>query len=420
MPDALRPDAAPASASDREAFGAPWSETPAIPRSETPAASGLDTSAPSGVTAPATARHEPSAAPRFDPPSAPPRFDAPSAPPRFDAAPAPLSEAPPPARPTPADRFAEAPPEPLADASAGPPTRGGLPALPAPDTTSRPPTPDLDGLLARPSPSWPPTATGPQTIISGDEDLKTAFFLPDTAIGPPGAAGPATRLQTASEPDPVTLLRPEGRSPADDAPRFDPPDASPPSVLETAPPPAWSPRDAESAIDYFSGSGARSRGFGLALSPAAWVAAATLSLLLVLQAVVGWRDGLAARVPLLEPVLSLLLSPFDAAPRPPRDLDALTIEGFELQSAGGPDTLQLAAVLRNRSGHVVGYPAMELSLTDSAGALLVRKVIPAEDYLPDATQRGAGLAGGTERPLRLALEHGGLQPTGYTVALFYP
>jgi hypothetical protein len=82
--------------------------------------------------------------------------------------------------------------------------------------------------------------------------------------------------------------------------------------------------------------------------------------------------------------------------------------------------LQLSAVLRNRSDHVVGYPAMELTLTDSAGALLVRKVIPAEAYLADANARAAGLAARSERPLRLALEHDSLQPTGYSVKLFHP
>lgn len=302
------------------------------------------------------------------------------------------------------------------------PPRDARPALPAPAGAARPPAPDLDDLLARPTRAWPSATEGPQTIIPADEDLKTAFFLPDTAIGP------ATRMQAGpptvpAEPDPITLLRPEGRGVQDDGAPFDAP-ASDPAPLAppvAAPLPAWSPREAESAIDYFSGRGARSRGLGLALSPAAWVAATVLSLLLGLQAVVGWRDGLAARVPFLAPVLGALLSPFGAQPVPPREIDSLTIEGFELQAAAGaPDVLQLSAVLRNRSGHVVGYPAMELTLTDSAGAMLVRKVIPAEAYLPDAPVRDAGLAGGTERPLKLALEHGGLQPTGYTVALFYP
>jgi hypothetical protein len=63
---------------------------------------------------------------------------------------------------------------------------------------------------------------------------------------------------------------------------------------------------------------------------------------------------------------------------------------------------------------------MELSLTDSAGALVVRKVITADVYLAGAAGVENGLGARSEWPLRLALEHGGLRPTGYSVALFYP
>ena len=133
-----------------------------------------------------------------------------------------------------------------------------------------------------------------------------------------------------------------------------------------------------------------------------------------------WRDAIAARVPMVAPALAGLLGPFGLEPRPPRELDALTIEGFELQASGTPNVLTLSAVLRNRSTHVVGYPAMELTLTDSAGALIVRKVILPELYVGTPSTIDAGLAASSERPLRLALQHDGLQPTGFAVALFYP
>jgi hypothetical protein len=327
------------------------------------------------------------------------------------------------------------------DAALAPAT--GFPALPAPalpaGATRRPAAASLDDLLARPTVPWP-TASGPQTIISGDEDLKTAFFLPDSAFGPQTldesangprtVSGPPTRLD-AVDPDPITRLRPEARPTQREedaagialrAPRgfFDPDTIdSPMPELATAPTRSEA-RGPERAIDYFPGVRNRSRGLGLALSPAAWIGATALTLLLGLQGLVGWRDAIAARAPFVAPVLAAVLSPFGAEIAPPREIDALTIEGFELQAAGSPNVLQLSAVLRNRSGHVVGYPAMELTLTDSVGALLVRKVIPVEAWLPDPALRAAGIAGGTERPLRLALEHNGLQPTGYAVALFYP
>jgi hypothetical protein len=205
----------------------------------------------------------------------------------------------------------------------------------------------------------------------------------------------------------------------------DDPVEAPPAFVPVPPPFEPTPRRAdpsppEPAIDDATGPRRRSRSLGLALSPTAWVAAIGLSVLLALQAVVGWRDAIAARVPLVAPTLAGLLGPFGLEIRPPRELDALTIEGFELQASGMPNVLALSAVLRNRSGHVVGYPAMELTLTDSAGALIVRKVIPPDLYAGDAAAIEAGLAARSERPLRLALQHDGLQPTGFAVALFYP
>ncbi|MCZ8104849.1 MAG: zinc-ribbon domain-containing protein [Burkholderiales bacterium] len=380
------------------------------------------------------------------PPTAPSSAFAPATPGAPPAPPPPSSDAPTAPGMSTAPRAAPSLSSPPATVQAAAP-HPQRPALPAPDGARMP----LDDLLARPAAPWPPAA-GPQTILAADENLKTAFFLTDSSFGPlpgeasdvtpptsihrPGAhaetvtrvrgeaptpaAAPAPDASRARAPAiPGLPLRPERGAPKDEivaTPAFVP---VPPPPFEPAPRRADSP-PAEPAIDYFPGPRRRSRGLGLALSPTAWAAAVGLSVLLVLQAVVGWRDAIAARAPLFAPTLAGLLGPFGLDVRPPREIDALTIEGFELQASGTPNVLALSAVLRNRSAHVVGYPAMELTLTDSAGALIVRKVIPPDLYVGDATTIEAGLAARTERPVRLALQHDGLQPTGFAVALFYP
>jgi predicted Zn finger-like uncharacterized protein len=328
---------------------------------------------------------------------------------------------------------------------AGSPRPQGAPGRSAPDTVTGAPA-------TRP---WPVALTGPQTVISPDDDLKTAFFLTDSGFGPyPGEQTdvmPPTSIHRAGSsvepttfirgdlgpvaiPPPGVPLRPETPFPPA-APELVPapqrigPMATPLRAADTAavthapepmPEPAPAGAPAEAAIDYFSGGRRRGRGLGLALSPAAWVGAIGLSALLALQAIVGWRDSIASAVPALAPALAAVMSPFGLSIAPPRDLSALTIESFELQSAGAPNLLQMTAVLRNRSGHAVGFPAMELTLTDSAGGLLVRKVIPAETYLAGAPVASRGLEARSEWPLKLALENGGPPPTGYSVALFYP
>ena len=330
----------------------------------------------------------------------------------------------------------------LARHASDPPTR---PVLPAPSSRSVPTFP-IEDLGGRPTEPWP-QHSGPQTVIDPDDDLKTAFFIPDSGFGPTILDGtepaPDTRIDLPAEPLdrgtasdapgggglPGLALRPESPSPRI---ALTPEATSPESTVTERsdlfdtpvaiePTPRVNPRSSEpAAIDYFSGRRTHSRSLGLALSPVAWAAAAALMLLLVLQATLGWRDAIAARAPTFAPVLAAIASPLGLRIEPPRDLDALTIESFELQAAGMPNTLQLGAVLRNRGGHVVAYPAMELMLTDTAGALLVRKVIRPEAYVGDASTVGEGLPARSERPLKLLLEHNGLQATGYSVALFYP
>jgi predicted Zn finger-like uncharacterized protein len=313
----------------------------------------------------------------------------------------------------------------------------------------------------------PAPAAAPQTLINPDDDLKTAFFLTDSSFGPlspdtetdaperstldgggptpqhgPTAQPGVPLHRSGSGPDTIAPaeadwplpLRPDAHEPTrigSDDPLGPPTRFAPDTEMQTrrrrsgaaarlgAAAPA-SDGVNEAAIDYFTGGRGRHRGLGLALSPAAWALASALILLLMLQAVVGWRDGIAARLPALEPLMEAVMSPFGLEIGPPRDLSALTIESFELQAAGSPNLLQMTAVLRNRGGRAVGFPAMELSLTDSAGALVVRKVITADVYLAGASGVGDGLGAQSEWPLRLALEHGGLRPTGYSVALFYP
>ena len=153
---------------------------------------------------------------------------------------------------------------------------------------------------------------------------------------------------------------------------------------------------------------------------AAIVIPALLALGLIAQAVAGWRNEIAASVPAIAPWLQGALKPFKLSVAPPRDRTALSIESFDLQATAVSNRLELSAVLRNQAGHEVAWPAMELSLTDSNGALMVRKVIAAPEYLGSASQASTGMAARSERPIRLLLDHQPPLPAGYSVDLFYP
>ncbi len=179
-----------------------------------------------------------------------------------------------------------------------------------------------------------------------------------------------------------------------------------------------SPED--DAVDFFS-TNERSRGFATRSSVFAALAACVLGVALALQLAIGLRDRLAAAVPALRPALAAIVSPLGLSVEPPRQLGALTIESFELQSAGEGGLLSMNALLRNAVDHPVRWPAIELSLSDGSGAVVVRKVLLPADYLAGAT-RGAsdGVAARAEWPLRVALQAQGVEPTAYSAKLFYP
>jgi hypothetical protein len=79
----------------------------------------------------------------------------------------------------------------------------------------------------------------------------------------------------------------------------------------------------------------------------------------------------------------------------------------------------MSALLRNRADYAVQLPSMQLTLTDPAGRVLVRKALGPGDYRLD-TGGSEGLPPHAEWPVRLALEADDLQPAGYSVMLFYP
>lgn len=179
--------------------------------------------------------------------------------------------------------------------------------------------------------------------------------------------------------------------------------------------------EGESAIDYFSTR--RSRGFADRRGIAIAFGVLALAIALVLQFVVGQRATIAASAPKLAPILGAVLAPFGLSIGAPSDLDALTIESFELQASANPDVLEMRALLRNRADHPVRWPSMQLTLTDRSDRVLVRRTLDPEDYLREAaTTPGEGVPAQTEWPLQLALEARDLHLAGYDyrVRLFYP
>jgi predicted Zn finger-like uncharacterized protein len=170
-----------------------------------------------------------------------------------------------------------------------------------------------------------------------------------------------------------------------------------------------------SAIDYRARAG---RG-------AFWpVVFAVLVMCALVQGAIVARHQIAAQMPETRPYLQALSRPFGLQVELPRRFEALSIESFELQAgeAGANETQSFTAqaLLRNQATYAVQWPAIELSLTDPSGQLLARKVLLASDYLSAADLTEPGFAARSEKTVRVRLSLNQLNPNGYSAVLFYP
>lgn len=149
------------------------------------------------------------------------------------------------------------------------------------------------------------------------------------------------------------------------------------------------------------------------------VALGVLVLALGLQWLLYARDRLAANDPSWQPVLNGLCAPFGCEVAPLRELQALRIESTVLQRRV-PDQFVFELVLKNTAPRALATPAVELSLTDASGQLLVRRVLLPSDWQPPAAP---ALPAGAESPLQVAwiLPPATAQAmSNYRALLFYP
>jgi predicted Zn finger-like uncharacterized protein len=158
---------------------------------------------------------------------------------------------------------------------------------------------------------------------------------------------------------------------------------------------------------------------------AALAVVALLGLLTLLaQATHEYRDLVAARFPDTRPVLEAACGVLGCKVEPAHAINSLTVESSGLVRVEKSSIYKLQVALRNRAGIDVALPALDLTLTDSQGRLIARKVLrTAELGVSQAT-----LAAGRELALQATLQAATAAPnqppmepvSGYTIELFYP
>jgi predicted Zn finger-like uncharacterized protein len=154
---------------------------------------------------------------------------------------------------------------------------------------------------------------------------------------------------------------------------------------------------------------------------ARWWAAGSVLLLFVLagQVALFYRSELAARYPPLRPYLVRaceLLECTVALPQRPRQI---AIEASDLQALdpARPGLIRLTATLRNHAGYDLGYPALDLVLTDARDHTLARRIFLPAEYLGTSRDALAGIPAHAEVTIRLELDAGELAPAGFRLDL---
>jgi predicted Zn finger-like uncharacterized protein len=240
------------------------------------------------------------------------------------------------------------------------------------------PGPDPEG-------DWP-TAPGP------------AAFAADTVAMAEPAAEPTTVREAEQPTDPTRSAAPPVpvRAPPGDAEQ--PPDFTPSFMRHAERAQRWRQPRRRAALAIASGLGL---------------------LLLAGQLTYIWRDQLATSLPALRVPLLAACAALRCRIEPVRAIDSLAVDNSGLARVEGSSIYRLQVTLRNRAAQPVAVPDLDVTLNDSSGKPLARRVLRAADLgVTDAT-----LAAGRGLPLQATLQTrfpGKETVTGYTIELFYP
>jgi predicted Zn finger-like uncharacterized protein len=146
-------------------------------------------------------------------------------------------------------------------------------------------------------------------------------------------------------------------------------------------------------------------------------AALALPLLLAAQVALVHRNTLSARWPGSADLLEVVCASLGCSVQAPLSLDALAVESSGLTRVEGTALYRLQLGLRNRAAWPVAMPALDLTLTDSRGDIVSRRVLRTADLAGSAPTQ---IEAGGEWSVLATLDVGERRVTGYTIDLFYP
>jgi predicted Zn finger-like uncharacterized protein len=152
----------------------------------------------------------------------------------------------------------------------------------------------------------------------------------------------------------------------------------------------------------------------------AWRAGSAFMLVAVAgQAAYFYRSDLMANYPALKPAIEHICEALECSAPLPQRPKLINIEASDLQilDPARPAVIQLTATLRNHAGYDLGFPALDLVLTNTKEHTLARRIFLPEDYLEKDKDLKSGLPANAEVTVRLDLDTGELGAAGFRLGL---
>lgn len=150
-------------------------------------------------------------------------------------------------------------------------------------------------------------------------------------------------------------------------------------------------------------------------------ACASLVLLAVLAAqfVYLYRGEIAASIPEARPLLSEWCKPLKCTVALPQRPRQITIEASDMQAADNANAglIILTATLRNQATIALGFPALDVVLTNTRDHTVARRIFLPHEYLAENREWRAGMAPSAEVTIRLQIDSGDLGAAGFRLEL---
>lgn len=155
-----------------------------------------------------------------------------------------------------------------------------------------------------------------------------------------------------------------------------------------------------------------------------WIAATCFIAVpvLLLQTLITWRVELNVLSPEFKPTLLVLCEWAGCDVPLPHKINLITVESSDMHPFGpaSDHRLQLVATLKNRASFPQAWPHLDLTITDEADRVILRKVLPPSGYLPPHLAETAGFPANSEHVANLILGAPDLPSAGYRFHVFYP